>query len=80
MYFECGGSESIEDWQERGTYYHFPWPRDGSSTDNRVRVHTAFTPGTDMTNTRILLFDHSHQVAQIKIKDGRVESVTMHDM
>lgn len=80
MYWECGGAEGLSDWQERGPYYHFPWPRDGSDASTRVRVHQAFRAGTDVSNGRVLLFDHSRSVATVTIKDGRVVDVMMQDV
>jgi hypothetical protein len=38
-------------------------------------VHTQFQEGVDISNGRILLFDHSRQVATITIKDGRTTSI-----
>jgi len=78
-FFECGGSESLTDWQERGAYYHFRWPRDGSDSSTKVRVYSQFSGGMT-TNGRMLLFDHSHFVATIQIKDGRCVNVNVQDV
>ena len=78
-FFECGGSESLQDWQERGAYYHFRWPRDGSDSSTKVRVYSQFSGGMT-TNGRMLLFDHSHFVATIQIKDGRCVNVNVQDV
>jgi hypothetical protein len=78
-YFDTGGAESIEEWQERGAYYHFKWPRDGTDRSTRVTVHQQFATGADMTNTRVLLFDHSRQVASVQVKAGRVVDVRVED-
>ena len=74
QYFREGGSESIEEWGERGQYYHFAWPRDGRDRSTRVQVNQQLTTAT---NTRVLLFDHYKSVAHISIKDGRVVDVNL---
>ena len=78
-YVDAGGCESIEDWQERGAYYHFAIPRDGLSNATRVNVHTGFESGTDVSSTRLLLFDHSRQVCKVTIRDSRVTDVQIED-
>ena len=78
-YFDTGGAESISEWHERGAYYYFSWPRDGTDRSTRVNVHQGFANGTDVTNMRCLLFDHSKQVARIRVQDGRVVDVQLED-
>ena len=78
-YFDTGGAETIEEWHERGAYYYFSWPRDGTDRSTRVNVHQGFAGGTDVTNMRCLLFDHSKQVARIRVQDGRVVDVQLED-
>ena len=78
-FYDTGGAETIGEWHERGAYYYFSWPRDGMSRATRVNVHTGFASGTDISNTRLLLFDHSRQVAKIQIVDGRVVDVMCED-
>ena len=78
-YFDTGGAETIEEWQERGAYYHFKWPRDGTDRSTRVTIHQQFATGADMDNTRVLLFDHSRQVAAVQVKGGRVVDVRVED-
>ena len=80
LYWECGGCESLIDWQDRGPFYHFRWPRDGSDQSNRVRIHQSFKANTDVSNGRVLLFDHSRQVVNVVIKDGRVVDVQIQDV
>jgi len=74
-YFSAGGCETLKDWQDRGQYYHFQTPRDGSDTSTRVSVSQQFVAGTDVTNLRVLLFSHSRSTARITIESGRVISV-----
>jgi hypothetical protein len=78
-YFDTGGAENIEEYHERGAYYYFSWPRDGTDRSTRVNVHQGFANGTDVTNMRCLLFDHSKQVARIKVQDGRVVDIQLED-
>jgi len=78
-YFDTGGAESIEDYHDRGAYYYFSWPRDGTDRSTRVNVHQGFAEGTDVTNMRCLLFDHSKQVARIRVQNGRVIDIQLED-
>lgn len=77
-YFDTGGAETIEEWHDRGSYYYFSWPRDGTDRSTRVNVHQKFNVG-DVTNMRCLLFDHSKQVARVRVQDGRVVDVQIED-
>ena len=78
-YFDTGGAETIEDYHDRGAYYYFSWPRDGTDRSTRVNVHQGFETTADITNMRCLLFDHSKQVARIRVQDGRVVDVQIED-
>jgi hypothetical protein len=78
-YFDTGGAETVHEWQTRGQYLYFSWPRDGMSKATRVNVHTGFENATDVSQMRLLLFDHSRQVAKIQIQDGRVVDVLLED-
>lgn len=77
-YFDTGGVETIEEWHDRGAYYYFAWPRDGVDRSTRCTVHQQFN-GADVANMRCLLFDHSKQVARVKVQDGRVVDVQLED-
>jgi hypothetical protein len=76
-YFDAGGSETIQEWQARGPYYYFSWPRDG--TDRSTRVNVNFQFGVASPSTRVLLFDHYKAVARIQVSDGRVVDVQVDD-
>jgi hypothetical protein len=78
-YFDTGGAETIEDYHSRGAYYYFSWPRDGTDRSTRVNVHQGFQTTADISNMRCLLFDHSKQVARIRVQDGRVVDVQVED-
>ena len=77
-YYDTGGAETIEEWHDRGAYYYFSWPRDGTDRSTRVNVHQQFD-GADVVNMRLLLFDHSKQVGRVRIQDGRVVDVQLED-
>lgn len=77
-YFDSGGGESIDEFHERGSYYYFRWPRDGTDRSTRVIVNQGFN-GADVANMRVLLFDHSKQVARIRIQNGQVVDVQLED-
>ena len=78
-YYDTGGAESLEDFHNRGAYYYFAWPRDGTDRSTRVNVHNAFAAGTTTDNMRMLLFAHSKQVARVRVQDGRVIDVQLED-
>ena len=61
-------------------YLTFNVPRDGTDKSTRVQVSQQFRAGTDVTNMRLLLFDHSKQVARIRIQDGAVVQVDLEDV
>jgi len=75
-YMDSGGAEKFSEWIDRGAYYHFLTPRDGTSVDTRVIVNQQFDGGADVDNMQCLLFDHSRAAIQVTIKDGRVQNVT----
>ena len=80
-FFDTGGVEDIQEFHDRGAYYTFMWPKDGTDRSTRVNVHSSFSSATpaDVSNMRLLLFDHSKQVARIKIESGRVVNVEVED-
>lgn len=77
-YFDTGGAEDIKEFHDRGAYYYFSIPRDGADRSTRVNVHQQFN-GADVTNMRVLLFDHSKQVARVRVQEGRVVDVQLED-
>jgi len=78
-YYDAGGCETIQEWHERGAYYHYKIPRDATDRSTRVTVHQGFQAGTDIEHMRVLLFDHSMQVCRVSIQDGRVTNVELED-
>jgi hypothetical protein len=77
-YFDTGGGEKLDEWHDRGSYYYFSWPRDGTDRSTRVNVHQQFN-AADVVNMRVLLFDHAKQVARVRVQDGRVVDVQIED-
>ena len=77
-YYDTGGAETIEEFHQRGAYYYQAWPRDGTDRSTRVIVHQQFD-AADVLNMRVLLFDHSKQIARIKVSDGMVVDVQVED-
>lgn len=77
-FFTQGGAETIEDWHERGAYYHFNWPKDQSDRSTRVFTNYQFEGG--ITHGTALLFNHYKQAAMIKIVNGMVQDVQVQDM
>ena len=77
-YHDTGGAEDIKTYHDRGAYYYFSIPRDGADRSTRVQVHQQFN-GADITNMRVLLFDHSKQVGRIRVQEGRVVDCQIED-
>ena len=78
-FHDTGGVESLTEFHDRGSYYHFRIPRDATDRSTRVSCHQGFASTADVANMRILLFDHSKQVCMVRIQDGRVVSVELED-
>jgi hypothetical protein len=78
MYYSDGGTESIDEFLERGMYNHMITPRDADDNSNRVIVNVGFSAAPDHLN--VLLFDHSRQVAKITMVEGRVSDVILEDV
>ncbi len=53
---------------------------DGTDRSTRVNVHHQFAAGTDTENMRCILFDHSKQIARVRVQSGRVVDVQLEDM
>lgn len=81
--YDTGGGEDIQTYHDRGAYYYFAWPRDGTDRSTRVTVHNQFDIAigapNNTTNMRLLLFSHSKQVARVRVQDGRVVDVQLED-
>ena len=73
---DSGGSENFQKYLDRGAYYHFLCPTDGTSVDTRVVVNQQFDGAADVANMQCLLFDHSRAAIQVNIRDGRVVDVS----
>ena len=78
-YFDSGGAEDIQQYHDRGAYYHFAWPRDGTDRSTRVNVNSKFRSGTSVANLRTLLCDISSQVCRISVQNGRIVQVDLED-
>lgn len=78
-YHDASGGENVEEFHDRGAYYHFQWPRDGTDRSTRVQVNSQFDPAANVTNMRVLLFDHFRQVCRVQVVDGAVVSVELED-
>jgi hypothetical protein len=82
-YHDTGGSETLQEWQNRGSYYLFNWSKDGNDRSTRVAVHTGFSNPVFsppvLTNARLLLFSISNQIAKVVIQNGAVNDVQLED-
>jgi hypothetical protein len=78
MYFAEAAPESIETFHERGQFLHYAWSRDGSDNSTRVIVNQSFD-NADVTNMRLLLFDHYKSAVRVNVSGGRVTNVEVQD-
>ena len=46
-YYDTGGCESIQQYHNRGSYYYFSWPRDGTDRST-VNVYQQFDVAADL--------------------------------
>jgi hypothetical protein len=76
-YFSEGGAETIEDYHDRGSYYHLLFPKDATDNSTRVNINQQFA--SNPTNMRALLFSHYRQTARIVIAEGQVKDVLVED-
>ncbi len=77
-FFESGGPESKRDWQERGPYYYFMWPRDGADRSTRAMINYQF--GKAPVGASVLLFNKLKKVAAITIENGNCTRVQVQEM
>ena len=76
-YDDQGGSESIQDWDERGAFYHFDFIRDGSDTATSVNVNQTMGSAYDTdAQAKVLLFAHQREFVKVEIKNNIVVAVT----
>ena len=76
--FSEGGTESIQEWQKRGSYHHISCPRDGSDRSTRVVLNQQFS--SDFSNqANIVLFAHSKSTAMVSVVRGLVVDVQVLD-
>ncbi len=78
-YFDCGGAEDRNDYIERGAYYYFSWPKNGSSESTRVNVNYQFQTALGVGVGRVLLFDHYKQMVMVSVVNGMVVDVVSRD-
>lgn len=85
-FYDNGGCEKIEEYHERGSYYYFKWPRDGSDNSSRLQVNQEFdntlTVGNApdiVQNMRVLIFDEYSTIIEIEVKDGETMAVRSAD-
>ena len=78
--FDTGGCETIQEYHDRGSYYHFRCPQDAGNRATRVIVHQGFKAPVELNNNRLLLFSHHKSVMYVSVKDGQVLSVDVEEM
>jgi hypothetical protein len=79
-YWDHGGSEDIDTYYRRGSYYAFNFARDGTDRSTRVTVNCGFDGTADVSNARILLFSMASQIARVTVQNGNVTDVTVEDV
>ncbi len=69
-YFSQGGCETLQDWHDRGAFYYYYWPKDGTDESTRVFTNYQFNPAPG-ANAAVLMFNSYKKVALVKIENGR---------
>ncbi len=77
-FFDSSGPESLQDWLDRGPYYFFAWPKDGSDTSTTATIRYNFS-GADDANRQMLLFHHKKRVAVVTVANSEVVNVEVYD-
>lgn len=72
---DTGGGETVREWQDRGAYYHYFWPKDGSNSDTEVRVHYQFPSA--VSNADCLLFAWAKKIVEVNVADDNIVSVNV---
>lgn len=67
--------ETAIEWQKRGPYLYFPWPKSGEDTSDRVYILTQFASDLTVDQVRLLVFNFYKRVATITIENSRVIDV-----
>jgi len=75
--------ESLNDWFERGIYFHHPFYRTALNKETRAYIITKFNSNlidnsvsSFTERTRMLIFEHYHRVVIVSMDKGRVINVT----
>lgn len=75
-YYSEGSPESKADWLQRGPYYYFAWPRDGTSEATHVTANFSFQGGLAVASSgNVLLFDHHKKMILVSVQDGKIIDV-----
>jgi hypothetical protein len=79
-YHEVGGSETIQEFHDAGSYYHQKIYKSKFDGATRAVVYSEFS-GTDADaeHARVILFDEYTLVAQITIANGTIKEVQVSD-
>jgi len=76
LYYNAGGGESIQEWQDSGMYYYFNWPKDGNDVSTRVQVTATFFNGGGLTSPALILLFYKFKVlTRITVMNGRITSI-----
>lgn len=76
-----GSPESLQDFHDRGSYYHFMIARDGRDMSTQALVNSSFRGNNNdvVAQCNAVLFQHYKQALFVDIKDGRVYDVRLQD-
>ena len=72
-FFDTGGTESIDEWRDRGAYYHFKWPKEIGDMSTLVRLR--FQLSLPLIDGNVLMFSHYKRIMFIGIQDGKIREV-----
>jgi hypothetical protein len=69
--------ESFDDWLERGPFFYYPFPRDGSNMSERITVRVGFTGATGTCN--MLIFEFKKRLLHAEIKGAKTTVIDVRD-
>ena len=77
MYPDVGGTETYEQWKQKGPLFIYAVNRDGRSQATRVQVNQSFV--TALAGRNLLLMNVFKQVCKVSIANAKVQMVELSD-
>jgi hypothetical protein len=79
-YHDTGGSESLSEFHDAGSYYHQKIYRPKGDGSTRCVVHSSFASAVDSKFAEVLLFDEYSIVAQVTLANGAIKEIVVEEI